>query len=607
MRISNAAALVFVLFFSLIASAANPGGWACFAGNNRVYRVQMNGDLEDLTGDVNAKHARWSADGRQIFYIRGNNEIWAMHNNGDNNRKIGSGNIASGSSIAAYRPDADYVLSVEGGDFYKLNSRTPGKTLICASGSSVYGEIAISQAGNRIAFRNGGLYVIDFNPATADVTASDRYADACSAGLSPDGLWMIRNGGSHTVLEIHSYTSGNLDHTIGSGTIGGTWDNQAFAVNSNDWICCLMDNGVGSNSGSRVAVVHRTDESQQYEVVDWSGFNTMYPDFFVGDLPSPVMDDPTSPSAPTNLAVTGTSNTSVTLGWDAGADAESGIKHYIVYFEDALHSTVSSTSATITGLTRATIYENIYVKAVNGVDSVSAASNTVSATTADNAFNDGTFYVEAASGALSNGMTATTQDGSQAAEVIYGTTGDLGAAGGSLSKAEYTVDLAAGDWYAWGRFYFGGSANSFWIQVDGGTAERFGNGEESTASWHWEGEQGAKLSLGTLGEGTHTITISGREVADNCLLDMICLTTDAAFVPDDGATIGAPPRETAYRHDGLRRSGRVTLYTLSGKKVGTYSLVAGKIQAAALAGRPAGTYIAHQTATGRTFSVKVGR
>jgi Glycosyl hydrolase family 12/Cellulose binding domain/Fibronectin type III domain len=93
--------------------------------------------------------------------------------------------------------------------------------------------------------------------------------------------------------------------------------------------------------------------------------------------------DTTPPTAPANLAVTGTTDTSVSLSWSASTD-NVGVTAYDVYRGTTLAGTVSgsppATSATVTGLSASTTY-SFSVKARDAAGNTSAASNSVSATT----------------------------------------------------------------------------------------------------------------------------------------------------------------------------------------------------------------------------------
>ena len=96
--------------------------------------------------------------------------------------------------------------------------------------------------------------------------------------------------------------------------------------------------------------------------------------------PPPSPGDSTPPTAPTNLRVTATTTTSVTLAWNASTD-NSGTFSYVVK-QDNLSWTVSQTqtSYTLTWLSPGRTY-SFYVYAVDKALNKSANSNTVSATT----------------------------------------------------------------------------------------------------------------------------------------------------------------------------------------------------------------------------------
>ena len=89
--------------------------------------------------------------------------------------------------------------------------------------------------------------------------------------------------------------------------------------------------------------------------------------------------DTTAPTTPSNLAASGTTSTSTTLSWTAATD-NVGVTGYNVYNGTTLVTTVTGTSATVSGLTASTTY-SFTVKAKDAAGNVSAASNAVSVTT----------------------------------------------------------------------------------------------------------------------------------------------------------------------------------------------------------------------------------
>ncbi|RZJ51376.1 MAG: T9SS type A sorting domain-containing protein [Chryseobacterium sp.] len=89
--------------------------------------------------------------------------------------------------------------------------------------------------------------------------------------------------------------------------------------------------------------------------------------------------DTTAPSTPTSLASTAKTATSISLSWTASTD-NVGVTGYDVYANSVLKTTVSGTTATITGLTASTSY-SIYIKAKDAAGNASASSSTITITT----------------------------------------------------------------------------------------------------------------------------------------------------------------------------------------------------------------------------------
>ncbi|MEV6968580.1 carbohydrate binding domain-containing protein [Hamadaea sp. NPDC051192] len=107
----------------------------------------------------------------------------------------------------------------------------------------------------------------------------------------------------------------------------------------------------------------------------WYGTGTYYADDVSLDGPGGGGGTPTGPATPTGLAVTGTTSSSISLGWAAST----GATGYRVYEGTTLRSTVTGTTATISGL--ATCSSHSYGVAAYNADGESTASAPVSAST----------------------------------------------------------------------------------------------------------------------------------------------------------------------------------------------------------------------------------
>jgi endonuclease I len=104
-----------------------------------------------------------------------------------------------------------------------------------------------------------------------------------------------------------------------------------------------------------------------------------HPEYVQAIWGSTSSSDTQAPTAPTNLAVTTKTATSVSLSWSASTD-NVAVNGYNVYMNNTLKTTVTALTATISGLTASTAY-SFYVKAKDAAGNASASSNTVSATT----------------------------------------------------------------------------------------------------------------------------------------------------------------------------------------------------------------------------------
>lgn len=92
-----------------------------------------------------------------------------------------------------------------------------------------------------------------------------------------------------------------------------------------------------------------------------------------------VIPDSEIPTAPTNLAVTGSSSSTVSLSWTASTD-NIGVTSYDVYVNSTFKTSVSGTTAIVNGLTPVTTY-SFYVVAKDAAGNSSNQSNAIDGTT----------------------------------------------------------------------------------------------------------------------------------------------------------------------------------------------------------------------------------
>lgn len=116
-----------------------------------------------------------------------------------------------------------------------------------------------------------------------------------------------------------------------------------------------------------------------------------------GTTPTP---DTQAPTTPTNLVASNITTSSLQLNWIASTD-NVGVSGYDVYMNGTLKTSVTSTSASITGLTAATSY-SFFVKAKDAAGNASANSTTINATTTSASLITDLYFSEYIEGSSNN-------------------------------------------------------------------------------------------------------------------------------------------------------------------------------------------------------------
>ncbi|GAA2355817.1 cellulose binding domain-containing protein [Dactylosporangium salmoneum] len=221
-------------------------------------------------------------------------------------------------------------------------------------------RLRLALAAAAVLVTAGGIAAVA-NPAQAagSLTATLSYDSDWGSGYQ--AKYTIANGTAATV------STWKVEFDLPSGaTLGSYWDTLA------------------SQSGTHVTATNRT-----YNGDLAPGASTTF-GFLVSGSGKPAnckingascagVVDTQAPTAPTNLAVTGTTSSSVSLSWGASTD-NVGVAGYDIYRAGTLAASVTGTSGTVSGLSASTAY-TFTVKARDAAGNTSAASNQVSATT----------------------------------------------------------------------------------------------------------------------------------------------------------------------------------------------------------------------------------
>ena len=217
-------------------------------------------------------------------------------------------------------------------------------------------------------FETGTLSGWTCDPGTASVVSSPVRTGSHALAASPSSSSDAQCTQTVSVQPNSSYTlsgwvEGSYVYVGVTGT--GTSDTSTWTPSATSWQQLSVSFTTGASTTSVTVYVHGWYAQPTYYADDMS---------LVGP-PGSGGGGGTVPAAPTGLAVSGTTSSSVSLTWSASQGATS----YNVYENGAKALSVSGTSATVSGLAASTTY-SFAVSAVNSVGE-SALSSSVQATT----------------------------------------------------------------------------------------------------------------------------------------------------------------------------------------------------------------------------------
>ncbi|WDT66903.1 endonuclease [Cloacibacterium sp. TD35] len=162
--------------------------------------------------------------------------------------------------------------------------------------------------------------------------------------------------------QLLTFSSGNI---IGSNTFPGI----------TDWELAVLLSWHSSDPVSQEEI-NRNNASYTFQ-----GNRNPYidhPEYVTSIWGSPTIDTEV-PTNPSNLTIGTVTSNSIALSWTASTD-NIGVSAYEIYMNSAFKTSVTGTSATISGLTPSTSY-NFYIIAKDAAGNKSSASNTASGTT----------------------------------------------------------------------------------------------------------------------------------------------------------------------------------------------------------------------------------
>ncbi|CAM3465089.1 Fibronectin type-III domain-containing protein [Flavobacterium longum] len=310
--------------------------------DNRAGGSANNSD--DMVVTVNATAGPFSvtAPNTAVSYVGGSTQTvtWAV-----------AGTTANGVNCA----NVDIMISHDAGNTWNmLLASTPNDGTQAVSIPNVAGT------QNRIMVKGTNHIFFDVSNANFTITAgsTDTVAPSAATNLAASGT---------------TQTTTSLSWTAATDNVGVTgydvYQNGVFKANTASTTYNVT--GLTASTAYTFYVIARDAAGNASAQSNTVNVTTLAP-----------VPDTTAPSAPTNLAASGTTTTTTNLSWTAATD-NVGVTGYDVYQNGVFKASTASTTYNVTGLTAATAY-SFYVIAKDAAGNASAQSNTVNVTTLTN-------------------------------------------------------------------------------------------------------------------------------------------------------------------------------------------------------------------------------
>ncbi len=177
----------------------------------------------------------------------------------------------------------------------------------------------------------------------------------------------------------------NIANLTNSGVMSFN-GNDAVGLFKNDVLIDLLGNASSDvNFAQNVTLQRKSSVTAPNDVYSTSEWNTFSTNNFSGlgnhFIDGGILPDTSPPSAPSNLIVSNTTETSVNLSWSASSD-DTAVTGYDIYNDANVIGSSTNTNFTVTGLQVVTSY-NFTVFAKDEAGNLSTVSNTANATTID--------------------------------------------------------------------------------------------------------------------------------------------------------------------------------------------------------------------------------
>jgi len=218
--------------FKTATSSFSIAGKVVYQRADGIYMTEVNGGRTDKLV-AEGSYPRWSPDGRQVAFIRGN-DILLYGLNDKRTRKL---TTASQARALCFRADGAAVLFTDGKSVREVEITT-GKTRELITGSRFL-ELDIHADGNLLVVTEKTL--TGYRVSIHDLRSGKglTVARGCSASFSPDGRVVTVNSGDHTFLKLYQVKNLKESSRV-PAPAGKRFDNQ-FWSNHRDWLVSTVE------------------------------------------------------------------------------------------------------------------------------------------------------------------------------------------------------------------------------------------------------------------------------------------------------------------------------------------------------------------------------
>ncbi|MBA6154937.1 endonuclease [Tenacibaculum sp. S7007] len=298
---------------------------------------------------------------------------------------------ATSYSVTGLTASTAYTFSVKAKDAannISTSSNTVNVTTTAAPTSGTATDLLISEYVEGSS-NNKALEIANFTGGTINLSGYSLKKASNGGGWS-NTLTLsgsLENGKTYVVANSSASTTIKNKAQKTETSVTSFNGNDAIGLFKGSTLIDLIGNPNSSSTFAQDKTLQRKSSvkspNSSYTTSEW---NVLSKDTFSG-LGSHVIDgstpDTQAPTAPTNLAGSNVTQTSVDLAWTAATD-NVAVTGYDLFNGNTKIATVTSTSYSVTGLTAATNY-TFSVKAKDAAGNISSASNTLGITTKSNA------------------------------------------------------------------------------------------------------------------------------------------------------------------------------------------------------------------------------